>query len=156
MAEVLNKKNLTFLEILQQANTAESPVNFLKKCIAEDQRVSAVLGYALNPKFKMPLPEGIPPYIPSESPLGLAEIELLHLSNKLYVMYSRETNKIQKERMFIQWVEKMNAEEAKIMIAIKDQVLHTLYENLTEDVFIDAMGWDRAQLDTIRKQLQAA
>lgn len=156
MTEVLNKKNPTFLEILQQANASDSPIQSLKQAMQEDQRVTAILGYALNPKFKMPLPEGIPPYIPSESPLGLAEIELLHLSNKLYVMYNKETNRARKEQMFIQWVEKMNAEEAKILIAIKDQELHKLYDKLTEDVFIDAMGWDRVQLDNIRKQMQSA
>ena len=156
MTDVLNKKNPTFLEILQQADKSDSPVEFLKKCLAEDQRVSAILGYALNPKFKMPLPEGIPPYIPSESPLGLAEIELLHLSNKLYVMFNKETNRARKEQMFIQWLEKMNDKEAEILIAIKDQTLHTLYPNLTEDVFIDSLGWDRQQLEQIRKSLATA
>ncbi len=153
MTDVLNKKNPTFLEILQQADKSDAPVDFLKKCLAEDQRVSAILGYALNPKFKMPLPEGTPPYIPSESPLGLAEIELLHLSNKLYVMFNKETNKARKEQMFIQWVEKMNAQEAELLIAIKDQTLHTLYPNLTEDVFVDALGWDRQLLAQIRKSI---
>lgn len=156
MQEVLNKKNPTFIEILENAAKAESPVESLKRSMSEDSRVAQVLGYAFNPNFKMPLPDGIPPYIPSEHPLGLAEVELLHLFNKFYVMFNKESTKARKEQMFIQWLEKMHDREANVLVHIKDQTLHTLYPELTEEVFITALGWDKFKYEEMKRKAKQA
>jgi hypothetical protein len=152
MAEILNKKNPTFIDVLRNAEKSDDPVASIKKDIADDSRVAQIIGYALNPNFKMPLPEGIPPYIPSEHPLGLAEIEILHLSSKLYVMYSNETPRIKKEQIFIQWLEKMCADEAALMVHIKDQTIVQMFPKLTEDVLVSAMGWSREQFEKLKKK----
>jgi hypothetical protein len=150
--EILNKKLPTLLEVIRGANESDDPVGYLKKAISEDSRIVNMLGYATNPTSKFPLPEGIPPYIPTESPIGLAEVELLHLYNKLYVLFNQGTPKAKKEHMFIQWLEKMNPEEAEILIAIKGQDLSLLYPNITEYVLVDTLGWDRKMYESLKKK----
>lgn len=155
MAEVLNEKLPTFLELLKKANESNDPVSVLKQGMDKDQRVLTVLGYAMNPNFKMGMPDGTPPYIPGDSPLGLAEIEILHLANKLYVLYDNKMPKAKKEQTYIQWLEKMNEDEAKLMILIKDKKLHEAHQNLTEDVFIAALGWSKEQYENLKKKASA-
>lgn len=143
--ERLNDKSITFYEILKKANESETPVEILKHYMAKDSRVTPVLGYALNPNWKMPLPSGIPPYIPSQHPIGVAPVEILNIHNKLYVMYNKETKQYRKEEIFVRWVEDMAPEEAILMIHIKDQTLPEAFEKLTIDVYLQALGWDKTQ-----------
>lgn len=156
MQERLNDKSITFYEILKKADQSENPVQVLKDYMSKDSRLNPILGYALNPNFKMPLPDGIPPYIPSQHPIGVAPVEILNTHNKLYIMYNRDTRQYKKEEIFVQWVEDMAPEEAELMIHIKDQTLQNAYPNLTLDVFIDALGWSRQQYDSICQKKQAA
>ena len=157
MQERLNDKSITFYEILKKANEAENPVQVLKDYMAKDSRLNPILGFALNPNFKMPLPDGIPPYIPSQHPIGVAPVEILNTHNKLYIMYNRDTRQYKKEEIFVQWVEEMAPEEAELMIHIKDQTLQEAFPNLTLDVYLTALGWSREQYDSIlQKKLAAA
>ena len=157
MQERLNDKSITFYEILKKANEAENPVQVLKDYMTKDSRLNPILGYALNPNFKMPLPDGIPPYIPSQHPIGVAPVEILNTHNKLYIMYNRDTRQYKKEEIFVQWVEEMAPEEAELMIHIKDQTLQEAFPNLTLDVYLTALGWSREQYDSIlQKKLAAA
>jgi hypothetical protein len=143
--ERLNDKTITLYEILKQANESETPVASIKEHIAKDSRIATVLGYSLNPSWKMPLPAGIPPYIPSQHPLGIAPLEILKTHNKLYIMYSRDTKQYKKEEIFIQWLEDMAPEEAELMVSIKDQTLPSHFDKLNLDVYLDVLGWSRQQ-----------
>ena len=116
----------------------------------KDSRLNPILGYALNPNFRMPLPEGVPPYIPSQHPIGVAPVEILNLSNKLYVMYNKQTKQFFKENMLVRWMEDMAPEEALLMINIKDQTLDTVYPTLDIDVFIAAMGWSKEDYSKLK------
>lgn len=157
MQERLNDKSITFYEILKKADQSENPVQVLKDYMSKDSRLNPILGYALNPNFKMPLPDGIPPYIPSQHPIGVAPVEILNTHNKLYIMYNRDTRQYKKEEIFVQWVEEMAPEEAELMIRIKDQTLPEAFPNLTLDVYLTALGWSREQYDSIvQKKLAAA
>lgn len=157
MQERLNDKSITFYEILKKANESDNPVDVLKQFMTKDSRLNPILGFALNPNFKMPLPDGIPPYIPSQHPIGVAPVEILNTHNKLYIMYNRDTKQYKKEEIFVQWVEEMAPEEAELMIRIKDQTLPEAFPNLTLDVYLTALGWSRQQYDSIvQKKLEAA
>lgn len=145
----LNEKLPTFYEILKSANESDDPVKVLRTAIQKDKRVTAILGYALNPSWKMDLPPGIPPYIPSQHPIGIAPVEVLNTHNKLYVMYSNTLKRFKKEQMFVQWLEDMAPEEAELMVKIKDQSLPSAYEKLTLEVYIAAMGWSMEQYSLI-------
>ena len=156
MQERLNDKSITFFEILTNADEAEDPAKVLKQYMAKDSRLATMLGYALNPNFKLPLPEGIPPYIPSQHPIGIAPVEILNTHNKLYIMMNKDTRQYKKEEIFVQWLEDMAPEEAELMIHIKDQTLPVAFKNLSLDVFLTALGWSRQQYDAICQKKQAA
>jgi hypothetical protein len=149
---ILNEKLPLMTAVLSSANIAENPVDALKAAIAKDGRIHTVIGYLLNPKFNMELPEGVPPYIPSDTPLGMSELDVLRLDKKIYIMYSSDTRRMRKEEIFIQWLEQMAAEEAKILIAVKDKSLVELYPNLTERVLVDAMQWPFEQYEAMKKR----
>lgn len=157
MHEKLNDKSITFYEILSKANSSNAPVDVLCEYMKKDSRFVTILGFAFNPNFKMPLPDGIPPYIPSQHPIGVAPVEILNTHNKLYIMYNRDTRQYKKEEIFVQWVEEMAPEEAELMIRIKDQTLPEAFPNLTLEVYLTALGWSREQYDSIlQKKLAAA
>ena len=157
MQERLNEKSITFIEILKKANESQDPVQTLKEYLQKDSRLSTVLGYALNPNFKMPLPDGTPPYIPSQHPIGVAPVEILNTHNKLYIMYNKDTKQYRKEEIFVQWLEDMAPEEADLMIKIKDQTLPEAFSKLTLDVYLSALGWSRETYDSLlQKRLASA
>lgn len=147
---VLNEKLPLLEAILEEANTSTNPVETLQHAAKRDGRVHVLLGYLINPKFRMKLPEGDPPYIPSDAPGGLAELDVLRLDKKIYVLYSSETKRMRKEEILVQWLEQMTEKEAKILIAIKDKDLTPLYPNLTEDVLVQMMGWEKSVYDKLK------
>lgn len=149
MQEKLNDKHITFYEILKLANDSKSPVDDLKLYMKKDGRFTTMLGYALNPAYKMSLPDGVPPYIPSQHEIGLAPLEILNTHNKLYIMYNKDTRQYKKEEIFIQWIEAMAAQEAELMIRIKDQTLDSAFPNLTIDIFLAALGWSKEQYNSL-------
>lgn len=157
MQQRLNDKSITFFEILKKANDAENPIQVLKDYMAKDSRITPILGFALNPNYKMPLPDGVPPYIPSQHPIGIAPVEILNTHNKMYIMYNKDTKNYKKEEIFVQWLEEMAPEEAELMIHIKDQTLPEAFPNLYLDVYLAALGWSREQFDAIvAKKRQAS
>jgi hypothetical protein len=140
--EQLGYRTVTLYQVLEEANKSDTPVDVLKTHISKDVRIAPILGYALNPNFKIPLPEGIPPYKPSDTPLGVAEIEVLNLQRQIQnVLFSRDIQKVKKEHHYIQWLEKLPPQEAELLIAIKDQAVPTMFSKLTEEVLVTAMGW---------------
>ena len=156
MINQLNPKLPTFYDLLKKADESTNPVEVLQQGMQYDSRIQPILGYAFNPNFKCNLPEGIPPYIPSQYVLTLAPIEILHLHSKLYILYNKETKRYKKEEIFIRWLEDMAPEEAKLLIAIKDQRLQEEFTNLTLEVFLAALQWDRAAYDNIKLQSTTA
>ena len=142
--EKLNDKHVPFYTILETASKSENPSESIKEAMKNDSRVLTVLGYALNPSFKFKLPEGIPPYIPSQHVLSVEPLEILKSASRLYIMCSTESKQFKREEMFIQWLEDMSPEEAELMIHIKDQTLPDAFENkITLDMYLNALGWDK-------------
>jgi hypothetical protein len=153
MVQQVNEKLPTFLEGMEAASKAEDPEQYLKEWIAKDKRLVNVFGYAMNPKFSMGMPDGAPPYKKSDVPLGLAEVELLHLWNKLYILYNPDLPQYKKEEHFITWLEKMNADEAELLIAIKDKRLHKVYKKVSEFKIVGALGWDPEQYRQMKQSV---
>lgn len=150
--ERLNEKLPTFEELLQMANNDDNPVEVLKLAMGRDKRVTALLGYAFNPNYVFLLPEGTPPYRVGEFPTGLADFDLLQLHETLVALCNPNTSRIKKEELLIRWLEGMTEEEGKILIHIKDKTLHKMYRKLTEDVFIQALGWDVALYQKLKAE----
>lgn len=130
-------------EIFKEAEESSDTISVIQGYMKNDPRILPILGYAINPKFAIhtQIPEGNPPYQESDLPLGLAHMNVLDLHNKLYVMFNPNLKMYKKEEMFIKWCEAMHPTDTKILIAIKDQNLESLYPKLTKDVIRRTLGW---------------
>ena len=53
-----------------------------------------------------------------------------------------ETTKTQKETMYIQMLEGLHAEEAELLLGIKDKNLNKKYKGLTSALVKEAFGWN--------------
>lgn len=85
------------------------------------------------------VPEGAPPYTPDE---GVAGQQLTHISRAIKKLKNCTKKsplpKFKKESIFIELLESVHAEDAKILIAAKDKVLHEIYPALKEELVREA------------------
>lgn len=139
----LNEVRKYLSEIFDEANKSSDPVSVLKTYLNKEVRLLAILGYAINPRFRIgdQIPDGVPPFKESDLPLGKAELTVLDLHKQFYIMFNPNLKKYKKEEFFIRWLESMHPTDAKILVAIKDQKLSSVYPKLTNDVIRQALGW---------------
>ena len=99
--------------------------------------LAMVLHHAFDPKIVYKLPPGAPPYKVSDAPAGLGEASLYPETRRLSYLFHNPPpglRKSQLEGLFISLLEGLHADEAKIVLAMKDKTLHKLYPALTEDI----------------------
>lgn len=128
-------------ELLDLISNDKTVVNELKekyRFVFDSLRTLLYYGYEETVKFV--LPETDPPYIPDNSPDGMSPESLLYVVRKGRLEYftsKRDINRVRREQIFIQTLEKINHKEAKILLAIKDQNLQKLYPVLTPEYLMD-------------------
>ena len=104
-----------------------------------------ILKGAFDPKIEWELPEGTPPYIENEAPAGTEHTYLEVEAKRLYnfAKGGNDTiNKIRKETLFIQMLEGLHADEAKVLLDIKNKSLNKTYKGLTSEMVKEAFGWN--------------
>ena len=104
-----------------------------------------ILKGAFDPKIEWDLPEGTPPYIANEAPAGTEHTFLEVEAKRLYnfaVGGNDQLNKIRKETLFIQMLEGLHADEAKVLIDVKNKSLNKTYKGLTSEMVKEAFGWN--------------
>lgn len=128
-------------EILEEVN---KDIGALKK-YTENIALKIMFQYAFIPEKKFDLPEGDPPFKPDPAPLGMSPSNFIQEIRRWYI-FTREKvlPKVRKEQLFIQLLESVHPSEAKILLAIKDQKLTSLYKNITSDV-VSQYGFIPAQ-----------
>lgn len=128
-------------ELLDLISNDKTVVNELKeKYRFVFDSLRTLLYYGYEEKVKFVLPETDPPYISDNSPDGMSPESLLYVARKGRLEYftsKRDINKVRREQIFIQTLEKINHKEAKILLAIKDQNLQKLYPVLTPEYLMD-------------------
>ena len=89
--------------------------------------------FAYIPEKKFLLPEGDPPYTPSVQSVGMTGADLLVAirRDRLNYFVDKAIQPVRREQLFISLLETVYAEEAKVLLAVKDQCLDKLYPNLT-------------------------
>jgi hypothetical protein len=87
---------------------------------------------------KLKLPEGEPPFKPADQPLGMCDTNLFVEAKRFYVFMREDVKAIKRESLFIGLLEGIHPEEAKIVIAVKDQKLQKLYPKITHKLVSDA------------------
>ena len=132
-------------KIKKNKNAKDKPkkIDVLRKHNTPGMRM--VLKGAFDPNIKWDLPPGIPPYIANEAPAGTEHTYLELEAKRLYNFVkggNNLLNKIRKETLFIQMLEGLHADEAKILIDMKNKTLNKTYKGLTSEMVKEAFGWN--------------
>tara|TARA_B100000902_G_scaffold170678_1_gene165082 strand:+ start:412 stop:930 length:519 start_codon:yes stop_codon:yes gene_type:complete len=133
-------------EIFTKINNAKDKpkkVEVLKQYDTPGMRM--ILKGAFDPKIEWDLPPGTPPYIANEAPAGTEHTYLEVEAKRLYNFAkggNDQLNQIRKETLFIQMLEGLHADEAKVLIDIKNKSLNKTYKGLTSEMVKEAFGWN--------------
>lgn len=146
MSSTSGVKGETVHEIFTKINNAKDKPKKIEVLRKYDQPyIRQLLKAAFDPKIKWVLPEGTPPHMPNEAPVGTEHTLLRNEARKLYHFIEggdNQTNKIRKEQLFIQILESLHVSEAQVLIHIKDRTLNKTYKGLTGDMVKEAFGWN--------------
>ena len=88
----------------------------------DSQTLRDILSGAFNPKVKWLLPEGAPPYKPND--LVDQHHRLYIESRKLYLFVeggNPNLKQLRREALFIELIESLDPEDAKLLLAVKDK-----------------------------------
>ena len=133
-------------EIFTKINNAKDKpkkVEVLRQYDSPGMRM--ILKGAFDPKIEWDLPPGTPPYIANEAPAGTEHTFLEVEAKRLYNFAkggNDQLNKIRKETLFIQMLEGLHADEAKVLIDVKNKSLNKTYKGLTSEMVKEAFGWN--------------
>ena len=135
-----------FSEILTRLGKIKSKkdkVNFLKQHNTDALR--QIIKSSFDPKIKWALPYGEVPFIPNDAPEGTEHNVLSYEARKLYHYIEGGNPKLsqnKREMMFVQLLEGLHPDEAEIVVAAKDKVLHQKYKGLSANVVKEAFNWN--------------
>ena len=133
-------------EILKKVNNAkDKPKKIAVLQQYDNAPLRQVLKGAFDPNIEWDLPAGDPPYIANEAPVGTEHGLLRNEAKRLWHFVKGADNdltKTQKETMFIQILEGLHSNEAKVLLGMKNKSLNKMYKGLTESVVKEAFGWN--------------
>ena len=145
-AQTASSMVLTFHEIFTKVNNAKDKTKKVELLRQYDSpAMRQVLKGAFDPKIKWDLPAGRPPYIENEAPLGTEHTYLDQEAKRLWhfvVGADLNITKVKKETLFIQMLEGLSADEAKLLIGVKEKNLNNLYKGLTSAVVKESFNWN--------------
>ena len=133
-------------EILTKVNNAKDKakkIQVLKQYDSPSLRM--VLKGSFDPNIKWALPNGTPPYMANEAPVGTEHTLLRNEAQRLWHFVEGADStitKTQKETMYIQILEGLSKEEAQVLLDMKDKKLNKVYKGLSESVVKEAFGWN--------------
>ena len=104
----------------------------------DDFLLKVMFAHAFLPNYKMDLPEGDPPFKPASEPMGMTPTNLFSEARRMYVFCRKDLKPLKRESLFISLLEGVHPEEAKVLIAVKDQKLHKMYPKITWKLVSDA------------------
>lgn len=121
-------------EMLSEIN--ENPEAIVK--YKDNAALKLLFQYAFDPAYKFELPEGVPPYKEDAAPLGMSPGNFLMEMRRLYVLCRKDLSNLKRETIFIEMLESFHPSESKVLLAVKDQNLTSLYKNVTHRLAFDA------------------
>ena len=135
LAEVLTKVN--------NAKTKDKKIAILKENDSEALR--AIIKSSFDPNIQWVMPDGDVPYKPNDVPEGTEHTRLNQEYRQLWHYIKgadAKTPQFRKEQMFVQLLEGLHVDEAKVICYAKDKVLHQKYKGLSDNVVKEAFGWN--------------
>jgi hypothetical protein len=136
---------LSVSEILSKVSKLtdyEDRKNSLATC-SRNQAVIAILQLAYDYNLTFNVPEGTPPYKPCQ--FLDQQAMLYNYVKKMYLFLGDGAGgtgkpklpQLKRESLFVAMLESLDPEDAKLMVAVKDRNLTSLYENITEELVRD-------------------
>ena len=138
--------NLSFHEILTKVNNAKDKpkkLEVLQKYDTNELRM--FLKGAFDDKLEWLLPEGSPPYTPNEAPVGTEHTWLKQEVKRMFHFLkggNPQLSQMKRDNMFIQMLEGLSEEEAKLLVWAKDNELNKHYKGLTSNLVKEAFDWN--------------
>ena len=86
------------------------------------------------------MPEGDVPYTPNDAPVGTDHTRLEHEFKGLYRFFKggAKLPSLKRESMFVQLLEGLSAEEAELLVLVKDGQMNKKYKRITKAVVSEA------------------
>ena len=134
-----------FSEILSKVaklKTKKEKVDYLQRYNTDALRM--VIKASFDPKIEWALPEGDVPYRANEAPEGTEHTVLSQEARTLFNFIKGGNGQLtqnKRETMFVQMLEGLHADEAKLIVAAKDKKLHQVYKGLSANVVKEAFNW---------------
>jgi len=103
-----------------------------------------VIKSSFDPKIEWVLPEGDVPFRVNDAPEGTEHTVLASEARLLYNFVKGGNGQLtqnKRESMFVQMLEGLHADEAKLIVAAKDKKLHQVYKGLSANVVKEAFNW---------------
>ena len=122
------------LELVDSQRTKAKKIEILREY--DDLALKAILIWNFDPTAISVLPEGPVPYKENEVPIGTDHTSLRREWKNLYHFVKGGNDRlsaIRRETMFVQMLEGLHPEEAKIVCLVKDKDLESRYK-ITYDV----------------------
>ena len=126
------KKYLT--QMLAEINENPKAIDNYK----QEFLLKGIFAHSFLPEYKLNLPEGEPPFKPAAEPMGMTPTNMFSEARRMYVFTREDLSAIKRESLFISLLEGIHPDEAKILIAMKDQKLHKMYPKITHKLVSDA------------------
>ena len=117
------------LELVDKQRTKAKKIEILKEY--DDLALKAILIWNFDPTAISVLPEGPVPYKENEVPIGTDHTSLRREWKNLYHFVKGGNDRlsaIRRETMFVQMLEGLHPEEAKIVCLVKDKDLESKYK----------------------------
>jgi hypothetical protein len=127
-------RNKFITELFDEINKDVSLFDTTYKKFGNGGPLGVLFKHAFTSQGKFLLPDGEPPYKPNPNPQGMTQAIFQQEINKFYVFCRADLTPAKREIMFVQLLENLHPSEAKVLLAIKDQKLTTLYPNITRKV----------------------
>ncbi len=142
MATTNSSARLLLSEILRKVSNAKTKaekIALLKKHNSTALRQLLIINF--DDSVVSMLPEGDVPYTPNEAPVGTDHTRLEHEFKGLYRFFKGGADKLpgmKRESMFVQLLEGLSAEEAELIVLVKDGKMNTKYKRITKAVISEA------------------
>ena len=137
-----SNSRLLISEILRKvsnAKTKKEKVDLLRKHNSTALRQLLIINF--DESIISELPEGEVPYTPNDAPVGTDHTRLESSYKGLYRFFKGGDPRIKplkRETMFVQLLEGLAAEEAELLVLVKDGRLNDKYKRITKAVVSEA------------------
>jgi hypothetical protein len=136
-----SSSRLLISEVLRKvsnAKTKQEKINLLRQHNSNALRQLLIINF--DDSVISVMPEGDVPYTPNDAPAGTDHTRLEHEYRGLYRFFKggAKLPSLKRESMFVQLLEGLHADEAELVVLVKDGQLNQKYKRITKAVVSEA------------------